>query len=195
MIPKHRFDEVNNQLKELKRELGESKQSSQKTEQTIDALRNALDGGSNAQVDEAVKELMTKHNLKGNDLTLVEDILAAAERKVSTKLEAQMKPLKAQQVVAQYEKDLRALESKFPGVSDLSSEEKEEFKKMAFSKEWGNAPLEGVWKSFAYDRPRGNTKTLESSSGGRARSMSGEKDVKDMTLDEFEAYSNAQAGT
>ena len=190
MIPKHRFDEVNSQLKDLKRTMEETSSKNQKTEATIDALRNALDGGSNAEVDEAVKEIMTKHNLKGNDLSLVQDILSAAERKVSTKLEAQMKPLKAQQVLAAYDKDLRVLGEKFPEVSDLTKDEKEEFRKMAFSKEWGNAPLEGVWKAFSYDKPRGNSKTLEPSSSGRSRSMSGEKKVSEMSLEEFEQYSN-----
>jgi len=191
MIPKHRFDEVNDQLKELKRSMNETTSKNQKTEATIDALRNALDGGSNVEVDDAVKEIMTKHKLQGADLALVEDILSAAERKVSKKLEASMKPLKAQQVLAAYDKDLRALGEKFPEVSDLSKDEKEEFRKMAFSKEWGSAPLEGVWKAFSYDKPKGNSKTLESSSSGRARSMSDDKSVKDMTLEEFEEYSNS----
>jgi hypothetical protein len=194
MIPKHRFDEVNNKMKDLERRMEETSSKNQSTEKTIDALRTALDGGSGTQVDEAVKEIMGKHNLKGNDLTLVEDILAAAERKVSSKLEAQMKPLKAQQVVANYEKDLRALSDQYPEVSGLSKEEKAEFQKMAFSKEWGNAPLEGVWKSYAYDKPRGNSKTLEASSQGRARSMSGEKSIEDMSLEEFEDYSNKLGG-
>jgi hypothetical protein len=109
---------------------------------------------------------------------------------VKEELKAELAPLKQGQEEMKYQKQVNSLVDKFPEVTSLSVEEKVELKKMAYQKEYINAPLDAVYARFVMDRPGGRPKTFESGRGG-PRGGDTEKSITDMTDAEFMEYSKA----
>jgi len=184
MIPKHRFDEVAEKAR-----LGE------RAMEELSELRRTfaqLGGGKAAarEVEDEAKALADKYGLQDD---FVRDMLSVSTARAKRELEGVIKPLQANQAQAALDVEMRQLEREYPEASEMSKEERAEFLKMAVDQRYQRVPLADLWKIKNFGRPAGKAKTAESGRGGGARTTDEEPDIKGMSLEEFEKFSNEQA--
>lgn len=181
-IPKHRFDEEVEKRKELERRLNERDAFDKR-------LKEAVNGPDRAQnADDDVERIATKYNVN-RDFT--NEILDAAEKRAMKKLDPKLGVLTKAQAESEFEREMRGLSKQFPEVEDLTEDEQKKLREMAFDRQYASVPLENVYKIFSYGRPEGRRKTAEGYRPGAARKdASKEKDISDMSLEEFKKYSD-----
>jgi len=191
MIPKHRFDEVANRATAAENRATAAEREILQFKARFDAMANALgDKQANKELGDDARALTEKYNLQDD---FVRDLLSVSTAKAKRELAEELKPLKQSQAQAAFEAELRALEREFPEVAKQTAEERKEFLDMAFQKRYQNVPLIDVWKIRTYGKPAGKSKTAEPGRGGGGRADDEEPDIKNMSLAEFEKYSNDQA--
>jgi len=172
--------------KELKSLREETASSQKATQDRLQAAADALTGSQGSASKTEMDKLADEYNVPIEYLQKQNSIMA---KMVKEELRAELAPLKQGQEELKYQKQEQLLAEKFPEVSSLSSEEKVDLRKLAYSKEYLNTPLEAVYARYILDRPEGRPKTFESGSGG-PRSAQTETSISDMTDAEFIEYSN-----
>ena len=184
MIPKHRFDEVAEKAR-----LGEQAMKDlQELKGRFDNMADAMGGKKAGQeMSDEVKSLADKYGLKDD---FIKDMLSVSTARAKRELQEELKPLKAQQAQAYLNNEFAALERDVPDAKDLSKEDRDELTKMAIEPRYRNVPLVDLWKIKNFGKPAGKTKTAEPSRGGAQKADDGEVDIKNMSLTEFETYSN-----
>lgn len=185
MIPKSRFDEV-----AAKARLGEQAAAElAELKGRFNAMSDALGGKKNAtdEMQGEIKTLADKYGLKDD---FVQDLLSLSKAMSKREILEEVKPLKAQQAQAQLQAEFANLEREIPDAKDMTKEEREDLLKMALQPQYHKVPLTDVYKLKNYGKPAGKSKTAEPSRGGGGKADDGEVDIKSMTPQEFEKYSN-----
>jgi len=173
-----------NELKDLKTTVARSEEV---TQSRLKAAAEALSGSQGSASKSELDSLAEEYNVPIEYLKKQNTIVA---KLVKEELKAELAPLKQGQEEIKYQKQLSSLSEKFPEVISLSTEEQKELRKMAYAKEYINAPIDAVYARFILDRPGGRPKTFESGSGG-PRSAGVEKSISEMTDAEFMEYSKS----
>lgn len=185
MIPKHRFDEAINKVREdAAKEIADLKS---RFSEAADLL-----GGKKAGQEFAteIKAFADKYNLTGD---FTEDLLSLSTARAKKELQAELQPLKAHQAKAYLDQEFLTLEREVPEAKDMSKEDRDELTKMALEKKYHNVPLTDLWKIKNFGKPQGKTKTVEPGRGGGGKAEDGEVDIKSMSPAEFEKFSNELA--
>jgi len=186
VVDPERLNKLIADSKELKEMRAESARSQEATQARLQAAADALTGSQGSASKSEMDRLAEEYNVPIEYLQKQNTIMA---KMVKEELKAELAPLKQGQEELNYQKQETLLAEKFPEVASLSSEEKADLRKLAYSKEYLKTPLEAVYARYVLDRPDGRPKTFESGSGG-PRSAQTEKSIGDMTDEEFIAYSN-----
>lgn len=183
-IPKHRLDEEIAKRKKLEEEV-------QTLTDRFSRMGDALSGKEKQAQDAELSELSKKYNV---DESFLKDMSGYFEKKAEEKFRSDNATVKKSLAEMSYDRELSQLEKKFPEARDLSGEELKELKKMAHSQKFRTTPLEDIYKVMTYDKPRGSSKTVESSRPGGAAQDSGEApDISKMSVEEFKKFSDGLA--
>jgi hypothetical protein len=196
MIPKHRLDEeaakakaAESRAEKAERSAAEAVASSKAVEAKLASLATALAGGdiTKKEANAKVEALAAKYDVKPEFFT---DVFAEAKAQALAELQPHLKQVQASNDETGFKNELEKLLDEVPESADLSSEDKAELKKRAFSKEFLNTPLKSVYRDMMFDKPRGKARTAESSRGGNKTPSDGKVDISAMSLEEFEKFSN-----
>ena len=117
-------------------------------------------------------------------------MLAIAEKRAITKLEPTIKMAQSANQETGFQKEFATLSAEVPDAANLTQEEVTELKAMAFKKEFWNVPLKTLYRDMTYDRPRGKSATAEPGRGGSKATKDGSPDISNMSLEDFEKFSN-----
>lgn len=184
MIPKHRFDEVAAEARLGKQAIAELAELKERFSNMSEAL-----GGKKAgqEMSDDLKGFAEEYNL---DPKFAAKLVTLSTARAKRELQEELKPLKAQQAQTYLNNEFAALERDVPEAKDLSKEDRDELTKMALDKRYHNVPLADLWKIKNFGKPAGKSKTVEPSRGGSGKADDGEVDIKNMSVAEFEKYSN-----
>lgn len=196
MIPKHRLDEESQKRQEAEarataaeKKAEEALASSKAVNDKLSNLATALQGGdlTQKQVESEVAKIATKYNVPEEFVT---DMMQMAEQRVARKFEPDLKAAKLAQNETGFVQEFDKLVAEMPEAANLTPQEKAELKAIAFKKEFLNTPLKSIYRDMMYDKPHGKKATAESGRGGGKTLNNGEPDIKSMSLEEFEKFSN-----
>lgn len=186
MIPKHRFDEILVKNKKLETDLGALNDK-------FNRMGEALTGKDKSDAaDEEIDALARKYNVPTN---FMEDLIKVAEKRSQKALSGDMAGFKKAQAESEYERELNQLATEFPDAADMTKEDREALRKMAFDPKYSRTPLSDVYKisQFGKTPSTGKRKTVESSRGGAGRSGTEDVDISSMSIEDFEKFSNQLA--
>lgn len=180
-IPKHRLDEEIAKRKRLEEEV-------QTLTDRFSRMGDALSGKEKQVQDAELEELSKKYNV---DPSFLKDMSGYFEKKAEEKFRNENTTVKKSLAEMHYDRELNQLEKKYSDARDMSDEERKELKKLAHSQRFRTTPLEDIYKVMTYDKPRGSSKTVESSRPGGAPQDSGEApDISKMSVEEFKKFSD-----
>ena len=182
-----RFNELLEKSKkydQMEKDFATSKQDMQNK---LDAIARAAEGKTSQQIDDDVAKMAQKWNVQPE---FIAELFEVATNRTTKQFEEKLKPLKAHQAQAAYDREFNNLAKSFPEVLDMDADQKKEFQKLALDQRYIQVPLEDVYKIHAHGRPAGKRKTAETSRGGSQGFGGDEPDITNMSLDEFEKYSN-----
>ena len=172
------------ELKDLKASVASSNET---TQNRLQAAADALTGSQGTASKSEMDALADEYNVPIDYLKKQNSLVA---KMVKAELQAELAPLKKGQEDLNYQRQVVALSEKFPEVESLTKDEQKELRELAYKKEYLNVPLEAVYGQYVLNRPEGRPKTFESGSNGR-RSASDNKDIGQMTDEEFMEYSSS----
>lgn len=190
MVPKHRFDEVNSQLKELKKQFEEQRTSFQSTKEVQDRLARAFAGGAE-KGDPEVQNLIKQYNLPE---TFVDDFAGVLDKRLQGKIEEKLRPLQTSAAEMHFRSEMAELKAKYPAVNDWDNDKVAELRKTYASEErYRGLSLEEIFrlKHPELTTQTGSSYTAETSSGRTAKT-SGEKSVAEMSDSEWHDYLRKQ---
>lgn len=183
-IPKHRFDEVLEKNKKLDADLTALSDK-------FERMGEALTGKNKSEAaDDEIEGMSQKY---GVSKQFMEDLIKVAEKRSRTSVQTDLTTVKQAQAEAAFEKEMRSLGDEIPEAAELSKEDREQLRKMAFDPKYSRTPLSDIYKIMSFGRSPGKRKTVESSRGGGGRGGGGDVDIESMDLKEFEEYSNRLA--
>ena len=184
-IPKHRFDEVSRENRELKQQVGDLTKK-------FSNMASALQGQSQDTKDQVIQQFAQKYNVPDE---FVDGMLGLAEKRVSKRFEKELYPVKAQQAKTAFNAELNDLFEDIPEARDMSKEDREELQKMAYDPKYSKTPLSDIYKIVNFGKPQGTPTSVESGRGGtrKPKDSNAEADIANMSLEEFEAYSEKLA--
>lgn len=179
MIPKHRFDEVNNELKEMKAQM-ESQAGFQ------NKLKSLFDDGA-SQEDPDVQQLLSDYKLPKD---FVDKFGSVLEKRFTSQVEEKLRPIQRSTAEMHFNSELNSVRSKFPAIADWDTDKVTELRKTYASEErYRGLTLEEIVR-LKY--PEATTQTGSSytaeSSRGRSAETKGEKSISEMNEQEFEAW-------
>lgn len=181
-IPKHRFDEVLDKNKKLETDLAGLSDK-------FDRMGEALTGKNKSDAaDDEIEGMSQKY---GVSKAFMEDLIKVAEKRSKSSVQTDLTAVKQAQAEQAFDKEMRTLGDEIPDASDMSKDDRETLRKMAFDPKYSRTPLSDIYKIMSFGRSAGKRKTVEGSRAGSGRSSNGETDIENMTLQEFEAFSNA----
>ena len=189
MIPKSRFDEA--LAKERAKREEDMLSLKRDMESKLHAAATSLTGEQQGELpDKDILELSTKY---GVDTAFLKDMETIYAKRAEARIAETLKPLQSQQQQVAYDREFNQLIDEFPEAAQMTSEEKEEFKKLAHQPAYTKTRLTDLWKIQNYDKPKGQRKTVESGRGRGTGFSSDELDISSMSDEEFLAYGNKLA--
>lgn len=197
-VPKHRLDEEAKKRQEAEKRAELSQQKYQELEQKMNRMAEAL-SGADPKESEAKKRYASLAEEYKVPQDFVEKFVNLAKEEVTQEVESKFKPVQQQQAAISWQNEVAHLEKEVPEAKELTKEEQEKMRKMAYSPAYSKVPLADIYKIIAADKPRGNQRTAESAGGGRSGGSFGEPDfaekIKSMSLDEFRKFSERAANS
>lgn len=191
-VPKSRLDEEISKRKELEKKYEETQKTVTDLNTKIQSVAEGLSGKSASEKKDVIADFMHEHNVPSDQRKFLEGFINIAVTQSKQAIEPDLAPAKVARAEQIYNAQFAKLTEDIPAASEMTSEEREEFKKLAHQKENLTTPLPHLYKSWQFDRPEGKRKTVEGGRGGAARG-GGEPDISSMSLSEFEDYSNRLA--
>jgi len=191
-IPKARLDEEISKRKELEKKFEDSQKTVTDLSSKIQTVADGLSGKSAGEQKDAIADFMLEHNVPADQRKFMEGFINIAVNQSKQAMEPELAPAKVARAEQIYNAQYSKLVDEIPEAGELSSDDRDEFKKLAHQKENLNTPLVHLYKSWQYDRPEGKKKTVEGGRGGASRG-GGEVDINSMNLKEFEEWSNRLA--
>lgn len=193
-VPKTRLDQEAQKRRQAEQKAEELSKQYEALETKLKHLGKSLAGEPDK--DDPKQRFKQLADQYGVPQGFVEEFVQAAKEEATRDLESKFQPIKQQQAGLAWQNEVAQLEKEVPDARDLTKEEREKMKKMAFSPAYSKVPLKEIFTIVTADNPRGRAHTAEGASGGRASKNETEslaEKVKNMSLDEFREWSEKKA--
>lgn len=187
MIPKHRFDEVNKQLKELKDQVAQQQQASSQTQDITKRLAQVFAPNSQQAEDPELASLLKDYNLPKE---FVDKFSGVIGKNLQKSIEERIRPLQSSTAEMHFKSEVAELRSKYPAINDWDNEKMTELRKLYAGEErYRGLSLEEIVKlRFPEATQKTGSSYVAEPSHGRSAKTQGEKPVADMTEEEFNKH-------
>ena len=194
MIPKHRLDEEADKRRVAEDDAKGARAQNAELEKRLQAMADAITGKgmSRTETDDEVADMAKEFNVP---VAFLERTVAIAEKRAAKKFQEQLKPVQFNQAEAMYAKEFQDLTEEVEDVANLTVEQKKTLKDMAFNEKYARLTLAEIFALTPFGRQqttaeRGKSKTAESGRGGARRPAADSKPIEEMSMEEFETYSD-----
>lgn len=166
------------------------KQKDQEMAQWKQQMAEVLTGKKPSEVEAKVKGLSDKWGVPEG---FVKDLLEETSAVTSKNVQSQLAPVHQMNLQTIFNEEFQKLTDEFPEARDMSTEERNELKKLAFSDQFSRVPLSDIYKIRNYGKPPAVHKSVESGNGRGRNFGTDVPNISEMTLEQFKEYSDGLA--